>query len=69
MIGEGHKANFMTLQRAFQEENVALMECKNKETGELVVVLCAVQKAEDDYEFVPFAKMFNGNPYEEVDPP
>jgi hypothetical protein len=39
-------------------------------TGEPVAVLCAVNRlADDSFEFVPFAMMFPGNPYETVDPP
>lgn len=64
-----HKANFDTLQRAFDDGAIALMECKDVKTGELVAVVCAVQKNGDDVEMVPFARMFDGNPYEQVLPP
>lgn len=72
MIGEAHKSNFETLERAFLEGDVCLMECTDKETGKPVPVICAVQPSGDEaapIEFVPFAKLFLGNPYEEVDPP
>jgi len=72
MLNEAHKANFETLQKAFSQGDVCLLECIDKSTGQLVPVVCAIQPsgdAEKPIEFVPFAKMFLGNPYEEVDPP
>ncbi len=35
-----------------------------------MAVLCAANRLPDgDVEFAPFAMMFNGNPYEEINPP
>jgi hypothetical protein len=68
-IAIGHTANLQTLTKAFRNGNVCLMECMDKATSKKVVVLCAVQKVSNEYEMVPFAKMFDGNPYEELDPP
>ena len=67
---DGHKANFDTLRRAFAEGAVCLLECQDRATGKLVAVICAMQR--DDGEsanMVPFAKMFDGNPYDELNPP
>ena len=67
---KGHKRNFKTLQQAFANGDVALMECQSATTGETVAVICAANgTAEDEIEFVPFATLFNGNPYEAVNPP
>lgn len=64
-IVQEHKANFEILKKAFETNNVALMECKEKSTRELVAVICAVNRqADGQFAFVPFAKFFNGNPYE-----
>ena len=71
-IGPRHKTNFQTLERAFGDGNVAIMECTERATGETVPVLCAVQHSDDEaapIEFVPFAKLFTGNPYDELEPP
>lgn len=71
-IPKGHRANFNTLQKAFAQGDVALMECVDRKTKKPVFVLCAVEHHTDPKEeFVmkPFAKLFDGNPYEEVDPP
>lgn len=64
-----HKPNFETLQEAFANGDVALMECQLKSTGESVAVVVAVNREDKDFSFVPFAMMFNGNPYELLNPP
>lgn len=65
-----HQANFDTLVRAFQSNNVALMDCVEKATGEHVAVICAYAPDEHgEVSFTPFAKFFNGNPYELLIPP
>jgi Family of unknown function (DUF6117) len=66
-IVQKHEANFETLTRAFADGSVCLMDCIEKATGEHVAVICAVQPATDgsgEIETVPFARFFNGNPYE-----
>lgn len=68
-IAEGYKANFQTLNRAFLNEQVCLMECTDKITKAKVNVICAVNEVEGEYEMVPIAKLFDGNPYDELDPP
>ena len=69
-LSTGHKRNFNTLRRAFRTRNAALMECQSVATGETAAVICAVNRlADGTFEFVPFATMFPGNPYEAVSPP
>ena len=66
----GHRQNFETLQHAFAAGDVALMECQLAGTGEEVAVVCAASRQEDgSVEFAPFAMLFNGNPYEMLNPP
>lgn len=65
----GDVANFETLKKAFKENSVALVECKDKKTGEYVAVVCAVGQDGEELVISPFAKFFADNPYEEVDPP
>jgi Family of unknown function (DUF6117) len=66
----GHKANFDTLRRVFRDNAAALLECTDATTGKPVTVVCAVVQEEDgNYVMTPFAKLFDGNPYEEVIPP
>ena len=69
MILQGYKTNFETLVRAVKADHVCILECQDKATGKDVVTLCAVQVVDGMYEFVPLAKLFNGNPYEELNPP
>jgi hypothetical protein len=69
-LATGHKANVETLQTAFDNGDVALMECQLAATGEPVAVLCAANRQPDgEVEFTPFAMLFNDNPYELLNPP
>lgn len=73
-ISDGYKANLETLQRAADNRDLALVECTDKVTGKPVIALCARSlrkrpNEEDEYTITPLAKMFDGNPYEELDPP
>lgn len=65
----GHKANFETIKRAVLNGDVALMACTDKETGEMVPTLCAVERDGEEFVMKPLAKLFNGNPYDELLPP
>jgi hypothetical protein len=69
MINEAYKANFETLRLAFKNGDTALVECTDANTGEVVIAICAVFKDGGSVAVVPLAKMFNGNPYEELMPP
>ncbi len=67
---KGHKQNFQTLVDAFQNGDVALMECQLSATGETVAVISAANRLPNgEIQFVPFAMLFNGNPYKMVNPP
>lgn len=68
MLRPGDQSNFETLKRVFANGDAALLECTNHK-GEYVAVICAVHWENDEYVMSPFAKMFEGNPYEEVIPP
>jgi len=69
-IPKGHKENFQTLVEAFNAGDVALMECQLVATGEAVAVICAANRMPDgEIEFAPFGMLFNGNPYELLNPP
>ncbi len=69
-LARGYKANFETLRQAFQNGDAALMECQLATTGEEVAVVCAATRQPDgEVEFAPFAMLFNGNPYEMLNPP
>lgn len=66
----GHVANFETMQRANENGDLALMECTDAKTGQYTAVICCVQRESNgDYSMVPIARMFDGNPYDELLPP
>ena len=69
-IPAGHTANFQTMLRAAADDNLCLMECVDAASGKPVYVVCMVNVHNDDsFEFVPVAKLFDGNPYDELVPP
>lgn len=68
-IKKGYKANLETLIRAAKNGDLALVECKDKATGKIVVAVCAIGHSNGEYSITPIAKMFDGNPYEELNPP
>jgi hypothetical protein len=70
MINEAYKNNFATMERAFAAKDVAILECQDKRTGKVVIAVCATQREPGGTTaIVPLAKMFDGNPYEELNPP
>ena len=68
-IPEHVRQNFQTLLNAVENDDVALLECTDKQTGEPVYTIVAVTHDGDEYILAPFAKMFDGNPFEELNPP
>lgn len=68
-VPEGHKHNLETIVRAAKDKRLMLIECTDAKTGATVVTLGALSDADDGFEFVPLAKMFDNNPYEELMPP
>jgi hypothetical protein len=68
-IAQGYKTNFAELIRAIKNDQAVLMECNDASTGQPVIVIAAISIECDEYVTVPFAKMFDGNPYEELLPP
>lgn len=69
-IQEGYVKNLDMIIQAAKNGDTALMECTDAVTGQTVIALCAVyQDEQEQFNFVPLAKMFDGNPYEELNPP
>ena len=65
-IAKGYEANFDTLVEAIRLNDVCLLECKDRVTGLPVIVICAANRAGEEVELVPLAKMFDGNPYDQL---
>ncbi len=69
MIPQGYIHNFQTLTRAGDARDLCLLECRERATGQPAIAGCAVNRVGDDYELVPLARLFDGNPYELLLPP
>lgn len=62
--------NFETLMTAMSHGDVAMVTCEDIKTKQPIEVICvAVQGESGETQMIPFAKMFAGNPYDEVHPP
>ena len=71
VITKADEASFETLRRAIIGGDACLMVCKDREHGSPVIAICAIKTFSghgdtQEFEFVPVAKMFTGNPYEEL---
>ena len=68
-LTKAERANYDTLKRVFMNGNDALIRCKDKASGKNVAVIAAVVMEGSKYNIIPIAKLFDGNPYEElIDP-
>jgi hypothetical protein len=68
-IPEGYRQNFEMMLEAAKNADLALVECTDKHTGKPVITICAIGRDGDEFVITPFAKMFDGNQYEELNPP
>lgn len=70
MINESYKHNFNQLLRAGYNGDLLLMECTDAITGKPVITVCIHTVDGDDmHNMQPIAKLFDGDPYEELRPP
>lgn len=66
----GYKNNFETIRAAVLNGDDMIMECIDNGTGKPVIVLCARYTDDEGMiVIVPLAKLFDGNPYEQLTPP
>lgn len=68
-IQESYKHNFSLILKAAKYGDLCLLDCQDKATGKTARVVCAVQRNETECIMVPLAKLFDGNPYDELNPP
>lgn len=62
--------NFDTLSKAFRNGDCLLMECQLVSTSQPVPIVCTVNRHEDGSQtLIPFAQMFNDDPYKLINPP
>jgi hypothetical protein len=67
------KNNFHTLEQAFRNGDIALLECRNRVDREPAYAICAINVirqsgAEPEIEMVPVGLMFSSDPYEMLIP-
>jgi Family of unknown function (DUF6117) len=67
------KTNFHTLEKAFKNGDIALLECRDRNTGEPAYAICAINilrraAREPEIEMVPLGLMFSSDPYEVLIP-
>lgn len=71
MIEDRHKTYLETLGEGYKLGRLVLVECKEVSTGEPVVIVCACPEDEDPEvrTMYPVARLFKGEPTEEIEPP
>jgi hypothetical protein len=72
-IPDAIKNNFHTLEQAFRNGDIALLECRSRADGESAYAICAINVirqsgAEPEIEIVPFGLMFSSDPYQTLIP-
>jgi Family of unknown function (DUF6117) len=65
----GHITNFETMLKAALDGKLALLECTDVVTGKPVATVVMVNHEGNEVVFVPVAKLFDDNPYDELEPP
>lgn len=68
MIPQPYRDNFDTLHQAFDAGDACLLQCRERVTGKPAYVICAVNQRGGEVELLPFAQLFDGNPYEFLSP-
>ena len=64
------RQRFDTLQAASDVDRLALTECTDAKTGATCYVICAVNQAQDESQFVPLGTIcVDDNPYNSFIPP
>jgi hypothetical protein len=66
MLTKRHQAIFRTIRRAFANDQVALVECTVKATGEQVPIICAISPGV--FAIVPLAQLIT-DPYDVLEVP
>lgn len=66
---DAHMRNFDMLTKAFGFGTVCIAACKEIATDKTVAIICAVNQHGEEFELVPYAKMLEGDPYTQYEPP
>ena len=69
MLTGAEKHNFDMLGSAFANKDVAMMECRFKESGDRVPVICITVGSESGILMMPVALLLTFDPFESLVPP
>jgi hypothetical protein len=66
-ISDAIKTNFNSLEKAFRNGDIALIECRDRRNSEPAYAICAINlqwpaDREPEIEMVPLGLIFNGQP-------
>jgi hypothetical protein len=72
-IPDAIKTNFNSLEKAFRNGDIALLECRKRSDGKPAYAICAINlhgqaDREPEIEMVPLGMMFDDDPYEMLIP-
>ena len=66
----GYEVNFESIRRACINGDLALLEAQDKAAGEKAALIVAINRySGGDSEMVPLARMIDGDPYKQFNPP
>jgi hypothetical protein len=69
---QAHVDTLQTILAAAKNDDLAVTECRDRTTGASVLVLVAISSVPGDVEqirVIPLARFFDGDPYEQLEPP
>jgi len=69
MITKRARLQFGTILHAAHNQTLCVTECQNRKTGKNEYVLCAHHMQNGTMHYSPLAKLFRGDPMNEVTPP
>ena len=69
MVSKKARLLFDNVCAAAHEHELCLTECTDRRTGKKVNVICATTTEDGVVRLRPLARLFSGNPYNEVAPP
>lgn len=70
MLNKGDVTNFQNMVKAAKADRLALLECADIKTGAPVATIVFVNREKNgDFEFIPVARLFDSNPFEQLIPP
>lgn len=66
IVSRKAKLNLRALQKAVADHRLCLAQCNDRRTGLPVYVVCETEECNGTVVFKPLARLFSGNPHNEV---